>query len=280
MTRRKPGRGPIPSELDWLIDELASLDERLRTLESPSGESLSSTVAKLQALVDDIQAQIDAWAAGRWTNAQITTQINATIASYTGNASISGGLTVGATVNANALITSASAQIGAAASVGTTLTVDGATQLNSSLRVPNAYGFDITYTRRTAWLGDDGRLGYASSSAAKKTAIEPAAGYIDLLAILDVEPKAFYYRAELARRTALRINEGIEYMPEREIGLIAQELDAAGLDAFVIYDADGTPEGIEYGMLTVALLAVARAQRDDIADLEARVAQIERGLSG
>lgn len=41
-------RGPIPSELDWLIDTLDSYEERLRTLEAPSGENLSSSVAKLQ----------------------------------------------------------------------------------------------------------------------------------------------------------------------------------------------------------------------------------------
>lgn len=44
-------RGPIPSELDWLIDTLDGYEERLRTLEAPSGESLNSTVAKLQAAI-------------------------------------------------------------------------------------------------------------------------------------------------------------------------------------------------------------------------------------
>lgn len=44
-------QGAIPSELGWLIDTLDSYEERLRTLEAPSGESLSNTVAKLQASI-------------------------------------------------------------------------------------------------------------------------------------------------------------------------------------------------------------------------------------
>ncbi len=233
---RSSRQGAIPSELGWLVDELDEISARLRTLEAPSGESLSSTVAKLQALVADIQAQLDAWVAGRWTNAQITTQINNNIAStLAGNVSVGG-------IFYNVA----------------------------------AYNFDITYTRRTAWLGNDGRLGYASSSAKKKTSIQPA-DEDRLVRLLDIVPKSFLYRAEISRRTRLRINDGVDYVPAREIGLIAEELDAAGLHEFVIYDEEGEPEGIEYGMLVVALLAVDRAQRDEIRALAERVDRLENG---
>lgn len=61
----------------------------------PSGEALGSTVAKLQALVSDIQAELDAWASTRWTNDQIDARILALIASHmAGNVSIGGSLTV------------------------------------------------------------------------------------------------------------------------------------------------------------------------------------------
>ncbi|WP_194411419.1 hypothetical protein [Microbacterium cremeum] len=43
--------GAIPSEIGELIDDLDDIFRRLRILEAPSGESLASTVAKLQALV-------------------------------------------------------------------------------------------------------------------------------------------------------------------------------------------------------------------------------------
>ena len=235
---RRSTQGPIPSDIGDLIDTIDDILERLRTLEAPSGEALSSTVAKLQALVANIQAQLDAWVSGRWDNAQIDARIAAPpyAVAVAGNLSTAG-----------------------------------------ALYVPNAYNTDITYTRRTAWWGNDGRAGYASSSRRKKTAIRPA-DESRLLALLDVEPKAFRYRAEILRRTALRINAGEDYVPAVELGLIAEELDAAGLGFFVYHDEDGQAEGIEYGMLTVALLAIARRQRDEIAEMRQDIAEIREAM--
>lgn len=220
-------RGPIPDELGWLIDTLDDYAERLRTLEAPSGEALSNTVATLQALVTDIQAQLDAYMAGKYSNATI----DALIAAPPGNVAVTGQLSAGGAVY-----------------------------------FPDAYGFDIPYTRRTAWLGNDGRLGYASSSANRKTRIQPAT--IDAAAVLELEPRSFFYREAIRRRTRLRINEGIDYRPAREVGLLAHEVAEAGLDWLVYRDEAGEPEGIEYSMLPVALLAVIRDQERRIKALE------------
>lgn len=92
---RSSRQGAIPSELGWLIDELDSFAERLRTLEAPSGESLQNTVAKLQALVENIQAELDAYNAARWTNDQIDARIYAIVGSIlSGNVTIGGNLNV------------------------------------------------------------------------------------------------------------------------------------------------------------------------------------------
>lgn len=96
---RSSRQGAIPSPIGGLIDDLNDIKRRLSILEAPSGEALSSTVAKLQALVADIQAQLDAWAADRWTNAQIDARIDQKVAAYvssilSGNVSIGGALTV------------------------------------------------------------------------------------------------------------------------------------------------------------------------------------------
>lgn len=241
---RSSRQGAIPSELGWLIDELDGFSGRLRTLEAPSGESLSSTVAKLQALVANIQAQLDAWTLTRYTNAIIDAK--------------------DAVVNANI-----------ATAISTTLA--GNVSIGGALLVPNAYNTDITWTRRTGWWGNDGRAGYASSSRRKKTAIKPA-DEAGLLALLDVEPKTFRYRAEILRRTSLRINAGEDYVPAVELGLIAEELEEVGLGFFVYHDEAGTPEGVEYGMLTVALLAIARRQRDEIAEMRQDIAEIREAM--
>lgn len=244
---RSSRQGAIPSELGWLIDELDDLSSRLRTLEAPSGEALGSTVAKLTALVANIQAQLDAWTATRYTNA---------------------------TIDAKDAVVSASIGPAIAGVLAGNVTVGGQLNVGGALVVPNAYGFDITYTRRTAWWGNDGRAGYASSSRDKKTSIRPA-DEKKLLALLDVGIFDFFYRAEIARRTSKRINDGEDYMPARELGMMAQDLEAAGLGFFVYHDENGKPEGIEYSMLTVALLAIARGQRDDIADLARRIDTLE-----
>lgn len=248
---RSSRNGALPTDLGWLIDELDSLADRLSTLEAPAGESLNSTVAKLQALVADIQAQLDAWTSTRYTNAQIDTKDSAVQAQIV------------PAVNS-----------GISTMLAGSPTIGGNLQVNGEMRVPNAYGFDITYTRRTAWWGNDGRAGYASSSRRKKTSIRPA-DESALVALLDVEPKTFRYRREISRRTALRINEGVDYTPAVELGLIAEELDDVGLGAFVYHDEDGNAEGIEYGMLTVALLSIARAQRDELGDVKRRLDALE-----
>ena len=43
----------------------------------------------------------------------------------------------------------------------------------------------------------------------------------------------------------------------------------------MIYDEHGKPEGIEYGMLTVALLAVERAQRRELDEIRERLDRME-----
>lgn len=96
---RSSRQGAIPSELGWLIDLLDDLDDRLSKVEAPSGEALASNVAKLQSLVANIQAQLDAWTASRWTNAEIDARIDMKVAAYVasilaGNVSIGGALNV------------------------------------------------------------------------------------------------------------------------------------------------------------------------------------------
>lgn len=237
-------RTPVSDE-DRIAYELKRLGDRLDALEAPSGTSIYQTVEKLRALIDDIQAQLDAWVASRWTNAQVQSAINSSIAS-----TLAGSVTIG-----------------------------GNLLVNGTLRDPDAVAFNITGTRRTVWIEDaTGRFGYATSTIAEKAAIRDA-DEERLMRLLDIVPKTWIYRAEVRRRTALRINEGIDYVPARELGLIAEELDDAGFHEFVIYNVEtGKPEGVEYSMIVVALLGIARSQRDDIAELRAAVAEIREAI--
>lgn len=142
MADPSPGRGGV----EWLADEFRKLRARLDSLESPSGTQLYNTVSKLQALVENIQAQLDAWATTRWTNAQIDARIDQKItAAFAGNVTITGSLTVNGAVAAASL------------STGGSLTVGGAVTL------PDVYNTNITSlggTRQTVWVRDGGRMGH------------------------------------------------------------------------------------------------------------------------
>lgn len=142
MADPSPGRGGV----DWLADEFGRLKARLDSLEGPSGTQLYNTVSKLQALVENIQAQLDAWATTRWTNAQIDARIDQKItAAFAGNVTITGSLTVNGAVAAASL------------STGGSLTVSGAVTL------PDVYNTNITSlggTRQTVWVRDGGRMGH------------------------------------------------------------------------------------------------------------------------
>lgn len=125
-------RTPI-DDLQRLSAELRELGRRLDLLEAPTGTSAYRTVAKLSALVNDIQAQLDAYNATRWTNAQIQYQIDSTVAAYVasymaGNVSIGGELFV-----------------------------------NGAVTMPNVFATNIVPlggTRYAAWVRDGGRLGH------------------------------------------------------------------------------------------------------------------------
>ena len=81
-------RTPV-DDLNRLAAELRELARRLDLLEAPSGTQAAQAVKLLTALVADIQAQLDAWVLTRWTNAQVTAEVNSRIA-----ASYAAGITV------------------------------------------------------------------------------------------------------------------------------------------------------------------------------------------
>lgn len=148
---RSSRQGAIPSELGWLIDELADFSDRLRTLEAPSGEAMAGTVRKLQDLVANIQTTLDNYMAGRRTDAQIDAAIDAKIAAaiaaaFAGNVTITGSLAV------NGALVAASLSTAGALSAGGTVTLTGA----RATSVATASG------RVTAWIAGDGRLGHTA----------------------------------------------------------------------------------------------------------------------
>ncbi|MDR3363888.1 MAG: tail fiber domain-containing protein [Clostridiales Family XIII bacterium] len=58
---------------------------------------------------------------------------------------------------------------------------------------------------------------------------------------------------------------------QRHCGLIAEEVEAAGGGAFVVYDGEGHPDALSYDRLAIAAVAACRGLEARIAALEARL---------
>ncbi|WP_426621466.1 hypothetical protein [Microbacterium sp. As-52] len=121
-------RTPV-GDYDRIALELKGLKDRLSDLEAPNGTQLFKTVAKLELLVNDIQAQLAEFIAND-VEAIVDQRVAIALASwFSGSVSIGGNLFVNGTV-----------------------TVPGAraTPLSTA---PN---------RVAAWIAGDGRLGHTS----------------------------------------------------------------------------------------------------------------------
>lgn len=98
-----------------------------------------------------------------------------------------------------------------------------------------------------------------TSSLKYKQDVEPHA--VDLAALLTLEPRSWRDKAE------------VEEDPDttrRHVGLIAEEVHAAGLTEFVQYATDGSPDGFNYDRFgAVALLAGYKDLHTRLAALEA-----------
>lgn len=101
------------------------------------------------------------------------------------------------------------------------------------------------------------RIDSDTSSRRYKEDIIPAD--VDLAAVLSLEPVTYH------RKSALP--------DERELGLIAEDVDAAGVHDLVVW-RNGHIDGLRYDRLAVALLAVVQDQSDRLAALEATVAAL------
>jgi len=230
-------------DLGELIRQLTDVKRRLAEVESPSGTQRYQTVAKLSALIDDIQQQLDDYIANEaYTKAQVDARI----------ANPPAGVAAAGNVSSGGDVTAAGSLIG---------------QNVYGVQSP---GFNITGTRVAAWLETaTGRLGTASSSRRYKQ--DEASAAIDPVAVLSIEPKRFRYIEQVEQAGD---DAAIEF------GFIAEDLHDAGLFPWVVYreiDGELVPDGVNYSMLAVAQQIVLRAQETKIDALEARMTALDGG---
>jgi hypothetical protein len=109
----------------------------------------------------------------------------------------------------------------------------------------------------TCVFGTTGQLGFAASTKRVKQDIQPAT--LTAAQGMTLAATAFRYKQE--------VKEQGDEAPTT-VGLIAEDLDEAGLGVFVIYDDKDRPAGIHYERAWIALLPV-------IQDLETRLKKLE-----
>ena len=135
-----------------------------------------------------------------------------------------------------------------------------------------------------------GRLYYISSARRFKLLEEPITDTVDSFEdrLLSVDAKTWIDKTRADRiaeyETAIAKGEepegdlsdcgGLERIP----GVVAEDLEAAGLDMFVTYNDDGETESVLYDRIGPALIPIVRRQRDRINSLEERVEALESRL--
>lgn len=126
-----------------------------------------------------------------------------------------------------------------------------------------------TYNQTTSaganvYVAPDGALIRSSSARKYKTDIQDADNDYGAK-LIEFAPQKWIDKAEKKRYEDDPDNNK---KPGYYYGLIADDLDAAGLDMLVNYGAEGEVEGINYDRLAVALLPVIKSLKDQVASLK------------
>ena len=111
----------------------------------------------------------------------------------------------------------------------------------------------------------DGTLGIDCSSTYSVTNVSDADGFVPVDALRQVKWRVYTFKDDLN----LRFDDA-----QPVVGLLAEDLDDAGLGFFCEYDGDGNPTGVDYPKLSVAALRLAQQAMDEVDGLRSEVARL------
>ncbi|MDT7035407.1 gp58-like family protein [Lactiplantibacillus pentosus] len=164
--------------------------------------------------------------------------------------------------------------------VGATQTSNSSGGMNGSNIIMDCdylYNFS-TWVRTSShaanvYVADDGAIVRASSASKYKTNIERSFDINMGERILEIPTAHWFDKAEV-RKKAL---DPQAPDPRRYFGMIADDLDDAGLTELVEYNEKGEVEGIMYDRVALTLIPIVRNYRDRINELELEVKQLKEG---
>lgn len=123
------------------------------------------------------------------------------------------------------------------------------------------------------YVADDGAIVRASSASKYKTNIERSFDTGMGERILEIPTAHWFDKAEVRKKTL----DPQAPDPRRYFGMIADDLDDAGLTELVEYDEKGEVEGIMYDRVALTIIPIVRNYRDRITKLESEIKQLKEG---
>lgn len=145
--------------------------------------------------------------------------------------------------------------------------VSGGTRINIEadyVHIPSAWS-KTTSSSPNAFVASDGALVRSTSASKYKVNIERTRS-TDLAERLLTVPNAHWLdKAAIERYASGEQKE----LPQTNFGLIAEDLEAAGLEDLVVRGPDGELEGIQYDRIAAALLPLLAQMENEIDELKA-----------
>lgn len=132
--------------------------------------------------------------------------------------------------------------------------------------VRNAYDNPLSLTPcKAVYCLYDGMLGVDCSSAGSVVDISDADEFVPLDALRHVKWRVYWLKDDLN----LKLDDA-----QPVVGLLAEDLDDAGLGFFCEYDGEGNPTGVDYPRLSVAALRLAQQAMSEVDELRTEVARL------
>lgn len=136
--------------------------------------------------------------------------------------------------------------------------------------VRNVYDNPLSLNpRKTVYCLYDGTLGTDCSTVRTVANIVDADEFIPVDALRHVKWRVYRFKDDLN----LKLDDA-----QPVVGLLAEDLNDAGLGFFVEYDAEGNPTGVDYPKLSMAALRLAQQAMGEVDELRAEVASLSSAV--
>lgn len=119
--------------------------------------------------------------------------------------------------------------------------------------------------RKTVYCLHDGVLGVDCSTKDSTANVRDADGFVSVDALRHVGWRVYWFKDDLNQK----LNDA-----QPVVGLLAEDLDNAGLGFFCEYDMEGNLTGVDYPRLSVAALRLAQKAMDEVDELRAEVSRL------